>query len=71
MKYYSYNEIGVDPFNESIATISEQQILDSFYDFWVEKMKNVGKESLISKEKCIEDWVTIHWAWEVEGLSYD
>ena len=63
-KYYSYNEIDLDPLNESIVTVSEQQILDSFYDFWVEKMKKIGKESLISKEKCIEDWVTIHWAWE-------
>ena len=63
-KYYSYNEIDLDPLNESIVTVSEQQILDSFYNFWVEKMKKVGKESLISKEKCIEDWVTIHWAWE-------
>ena len=63
-KCYSYNEIDLDPLNESIVTVSEQQILESFYDFWVEKMKKIGKESLISKEKCIEDWVTIHWAWE-------
>ena len=33
------------------------------------KMKELGREHLISKENCIEDWVTVHWAYEVQMLT--
>ena len=64
MKFYRYDE----PDNESIV-LSEEQIINSYYPIWSKKMKELGKDDLISKEKCIEDWCTVHWAYEVQMLN--
>lgn len=48
-------------------TLSEQQILDYYWNWWSTGMHNVNKpEELITPENCIDDWVVIHWAWEDE-----
>lgn len=46
--------------------ISEDTIIEEYFLFWSEQMKKVGKESCISKENCLEDWIVIHWAWEIK-----
>ena len=45
-------------------TLSEQDILTHYFDYWSNQMKNVGKKNEISTSLCIEDWCIIHWAWE-------
>ena len=71
MKYYSYHEYNPDPNASNIVTISEKEILDTFWDSWKEKMiKKFGKESFeanFSEKHCIEDWVIVNWAWESEA----
>ncbi len=48
-------------------TWSEKQILDSYYPYWCQRMKEVGKDpSNYIHEHCIEDWKTIHWAEETD-----
>jgi hypothetical protein len=47
-----------------VETFTEEQILKSYYTYWSTKMIENGKGDDISKEKCIEDWCTVHWAWE-------
>lgn len=49
-----------------IITKTDQEILDERWDWWYERMcKKYGKDSpLITKENCIQDWVTDYWAWE-------
>ena len=64
MKYYKYDE----PHRESVI-LSENQIIQDYYGIWSKKMKELGREHLISKENCIEDWVTVHWAYEVQMLT--
>lgn len=50
-------------FNQYVKeTFSEDQILDSYYEYWKNRMIQVGKEHLINEQRCIEDWITIHWA---------
>ena len=58
---WCYDELGDD--NPKI--ISEEEILETYYEFWKGKMiKKYGENShLITNHNCIEDWVTIHWAW--------
>lgn len=66
MNYWSYNapEVGV-------VTLSEKEIIDSFYPFWYRKMvKKYGSdyvEANFSQVECIEDWAVVHWAWKVDG----
>ena len=73
MRYWSYDEyVEQDPLMEgssnNIVTLSEQEILDSFYPYWYNRMcKKYGKEHVdanFSKKECIEDWVIENWAWE-------
>lgn len=53
--------------------ISDEEILASYYPWWQEQMRKVGKEHLISEASCIEDFVVVHWAYkqteEPTGLS--
>ena len=41
---------------------TESEILAMYFDYWSEQMRRVDKETEISPEACIEDWVVINWA---------
>ena len=63
MRYYCYEL----PDNSGV-TMSEREIRNEYYPFWLEKMyEKFGKEHVdatYSFEECLEDWVIIHHAWE-------
>lgn len=59
-KTFRYNELGV----VHPITITGQGILDIYFDYWSALMKKVGREHLISEDRCIEDWCAVNWAWE-------
>ena len=65
MKYYLISFPG--EFGQHVdETWSEKQILDSFYTRWVTMMiQNVAAPDL-DEQRCIDDWVVVHWAVEVE-----
>jgi len=73
MRYFRYNEPR-DPkngdFTAETITLSEQEILDYYWDYWYDTMCNkFSKETVDQKytqTDCIRDWKVIHWAWEVE-----
>jgi hypothetical protein len=73
VRYYRYNEPR-DPQNEDFTvetvTLSEQEILDYYWDYWYDAMyKKYGRGIVdrdYSQDHCIRDWKTIHWAWQVE-----
>lgn len=68
MRYYTFvqpiNEVG-DP---EYITMSEDEIRKEYYPWWYRKMcEKFGKEhvdSTYSFEDCLEDWITVHWAWK-------
>ncbi len=65
MKYYSI--CYPDEHNNHIEeTLSEQDILDHYWEYWYEAMVRAGKRDLISLDRCIGDFVTVNWAWEVD-----
>ena len=64
MKYYSIAFPG--EFGQQVEEIwSEKQILKSYFTYWSEQMKRIGKEHCINESDCIEDWCVVHWAIEV------
>ena len=69
MRTFQYNEYGDTggnfPINEWVVTKTEQQILDVYFPYWKSRMIKAGKEDLISEERCIEDWCSVNWAWEI------
>ena len=64
MRYYSYN----DSIQQIVVTLSEQEILDIYWDWWKEEgIKKWGKEHFeanYSEKDCIKDWLVVNWAWE-------
>jgi hypothetical protein len=61
MKYYSY-VVSDDDIEITKLVYSEKEILDEFWVHWSTEMKGNGYSQLISKEACIDDWCTVHWA---------
>ncbi len=53
-----------DPSGEYIIT--REEILKQYYTWWCEQMRKVNKESEISEEACIQDFIIVHWAWEIK-----
>lgn len=47
-----------------VETWTEDQIIKSYYRYWSIKMVEAGRKEEISRERCIEDWCVVHWAWE-------
>lgn len=50
---------------------TEEQILIDYFPYWAKKVREVGREHMISAENCIEDWVAVNWAEEVTPPSKD
>ena len=70
IRYYSYNEYHEDSNANTVMTVSEEDIRRDYWPFWYERMcKKFGKEHVdntFSFEDCIDDWIVVNWAWEVE-----
>lgn len=49
-----------------IETWSEDQIIKSYYTYWATKMIENSKGDMVTRERCIEDWCTVHWAIETD-----
>ena len=69
MKYYAYNEpVDADCKENMVVVLSEKEILDQYYSYWMERVARSRYPPLgaydLSFEKCIEEWVIVHWAWE-------
>ena len=65
MKYYTicypdHNSLGEDYMHWE--TLSEEDILNHYWDHWCERMHEIDLSDLISKENCINDWCIVHWA---------
>ena len=58
---YEYDDIP-----DGVETISAQEILDIYWEFWYDGMVAKYGEGhyLITAQNCIDDWVIIHHAWE-------
>jgi hypothetical protein len=72
MKYYAYNTPAHDPEEIGELTIySEEEILNMEWDTWSDRMERMygPGHAVITKENCIEDWKTEHWAWEMENYG--
>jgi hypothetical protein len=50
-------------------TWTEDQIILSYYTYWSTKMIQNVKDPDLSRERCIEDWVVVHWAQETDEFG--
>lgn len=63
MRKFRYNT-PTDTGNQ-VVQVTEEEILSTYFDYWSSQMVKAGKQDLISPENCIDDFVVVHWAWEV------
>jgi hypothetical protein len=54
-----------DKGNDIVERLTEDEIIEQYYTYWSTKMIQNCPNEPITRERCIEDWVTIHWAIEV------
>lgn len=48
-------------------TWSEDQIIKSYYSYWAQRMiMNHSNGDILGRERCIEDWIVVHWAVETD-----
>lgn len=70
MRTFRYNQPvnpPVDGLDNLVCEITDEQIIIEFFDWWAGEMIKVGKADEISLEACVDDWVTVNWAWEVKN----
>jgi len=69
MRYWSYSEPDMDV----SVTLSENAILTSYFPIWYELMAKAGKDipadARITERMCIDDWTTVHWAYETDKFG--
>lgn len=71
MRKFAYNEPLFEDgalVDNEVVILTEKEILERYWSFWEKKMveKYGTGHELITKENCLDDWVTVNWAWEVE-----
>lgn len=52
-----------------VETWNEDQIIASYYRYWVGRMIKAGKGDQLTREACIDDWKVIHWAVETDKFG--
>lgn len=65
MKKYSFgwpDENG----NHVEEILTEEEIIEQYFEYWSGRMKEVNKEHLISRENCIDDFILVNWAIEIK-----
>lgn len=53
----------VDP--SGFHLISRSEILNWYGKHWKHSMYIAGKGHMVSDDRCVEDFIVVHWAWEI------
>lgn len=51
--------------SEAPTIITDDEIREEYWPYWHTKMVELGRYDQITIENCIQDFVTVYWAWEV------
>lgn len=60
IRYFKYSDQTGD------YILSEENIIEEYWDYWCKRMEHVGKKELINPENCIHDFCVINWAFEIK-----
>lgn len=70
MRYFTFVQPVNDAGDPEHVTMSEEEIRKEYYPYWYGKMCQKYEQSYVDQhysfEDCLEDWITVHWAWEVK-----
>ncbi|MCK4501016.1 hypothetical protein KAU11_11005 [Candidatus Babeliales bacterium] len=64
MRRFSYSD------QDGEHTLTEDEVIADYWEYWKGKVERVtrGKptSAMITREHCIDDWVVVHWAYEMK-----
>lgn len=70
MRYFTFVQPVNDAGDPEYVTMSEEEIRKEYYPYWYGKMCQKYEQAYVDEhysfEDCLEDWITVHWAWEVK-----
>ena len=49
---------------DKVIEITEAEILESYYPFWSNTMRGLGRDDKITEQNCIDEFITSRWCWE-------
>jgi hypothetical protein len=69
LKEYCYNQPEFDAemhalIGNQVIIISEDAVLAEYYPHWCALLHKAGKAHLISRQRCLDDWMVVNGAWE-------
>lgn len=68
MKYYTIVFPG--EFGQHVQeTWNREQILKFYWKYWNVKMFQAGMGDEVSEDRCVEDWIVVHWATETDEFG--
>lgn len=72
MKYHVFVEplYGCDHITVMVY-LTEQQILDFYWEFWKGKMEYLGRHDRISEDGCVEDFLISSWSHAVDKEEFE
>lgn len=59
MKTWQYQDQG------GKHVITDDEILTDYFPYWAVQMHRAGRGTLINTERCIDDFVAVHQAWDI------
>lgn len=66
-RIFQWVELGDDD-QPVTRTTTDEEILRDYFPWWSAQMRRAGKpEADITPAHCVDDFVTVHWACEVEA----
>ena len=65
MRKFQYDEPTDDYKSSMVITMTEEEIAKDYLPYWVSQMLQIGNYNEVSWENCLDDWITINYAWEV------
>lgn len=72
MRTFRFNQQLECPINGVLNVVIERtdvEILEEYFMYWAQRMIDCGRADAINEENCIQDWIVVHWAWEVPNAS--
>jgi hypothetical protein len=48
-----------------VEVLTEDEIIAQYYPYWSDRMIKARPDLPRTREMCIEDWATVHWAVEI------
>jgi hypothetical protein len=55
-----------ESFQPDVRIITEEAILRDFYPLWADTMRERGRLLMATTENCVDDFVIVHWADELD-----